>query len=315
MGTVGAVSITVSFVAVSARGHDLSLAASRTTQQQAYGSGCGVDRWSVKTGTDSDARSVNLSHVVPTTIGYLDSLAAPGSLPVRNRIRPVETTVYQVTTTLVRFKQEPDSDFHLVLRDNVGRTMIAEVPAPYCVGSSSPFRARIGAARADFTARYTPTDRMHYVHRRIRVTGVGFWDFEHGQSGVAPNAIELHPVLAVQFAGGTSSARQPASPPPPPSRSTGNFSVHASVSPSSMPYGAHPTLYARTTPGATCTATVVYSMGRSPRSFSGYAQTVGRSGLVGWSWHEETRGSGGTGSVTCTYRGKRGSASASFSVG
>ncbi len=28
------------------------------------------------------------------------------------------------------------------------------------------------------------------------VTGVAFWDFRHGQTGVAPNAIELHPVLA-----------------------------------------------------------------------------------------------------------------------
>jgi hypothetical protein len=33
------------------------------------------------------------------------------------------------------------------------------------------------------------------VCRRARVTGVGFFDFEHGQSGVAPNAVELHPIL------------------------------------------------------------------------------------------------------------------------
>ena len=28
-----------------------------------------------------------------------------------------------------------------------------------------------------------------------RVVGVAFWDFKHGQTGVAPNAIELHPIL------------------------------------------------------------------------------------------------------------------------
>jgi hypothetical protein len=28
------------------------------------------------------------------------------------------------------------------------------------------------------------------------VTGVAFFDFDHSQTGVAPNAIELHPVLA-----------------------------------------------------------------------------------------------------------------------
>jgi hypothetical protein len=29
------------------------------------------------------------------------------------------------------------------------------------------------------------------------VTGVAFVDFDHGQTGVAPNAIELHPILAL----------------------------------------------------------------------------------------------------------------------
>jgi hypothetical protein len=29
------------------------------------------------------------------------------------------------------------------------------------------------------------------------VTGVGFFDIIHGQTGVAPNGIELHPVLRV----------------------------------------------------------------------------------------------------------------------
>ena len=33
----------------------------------------------------------------------------------------------------------------------------------------------------------------------IRVTGVGFFDYLHGQRGVAPNGIELHPVLDVEF--------------------------------------------------------------------------------------------------------------------
>jgi hypothetical protein len=28
------------------------------------------------------------------------------------------------------------------------------------------------------------------------VTGVAFFDTDHGQTGVAPNAIELHPILA-----------------------------------------------------------------------------------------------------------------------
>jgi hypothetical protein len=35
------------------------------------------------------------------------------------------------------------------------------------------------------------------------VTGVGFFDFMHGQTGVAPNGIELHAVMDLQFAGGS----------------------------------------------------------------------------------------------------------------
>jgi hypothetical protein len=31
---------------------------------------------------------------------------------------------------------------------------------------------------------------------RARVVGVLFFDYDHGQIGVAPNAVELHPVLA-----------------------------------------------------------------------------------------------------------------------
>ena len=33
----------------------------------------------------------------------------------------------------------------------------------------------------------------------VRITGVGFFDYLHGQRGVAPNGIELHPVLGVEF--------------------------------------------------------------------------------------------------------------------
>ena len=36
--------------------------------------------------------------------------------------------------------------------------------------------------------------------RLATITGVAFFDSKHGQTGVAPNAIELHPILA--FRGG-----------------------------------------------------------------------------------------------------------------
>jgi hypothetical protein len=33
----------------------------------------------------------------------------------------------------------------------------------------------------------------------VTVTGVAFFDTLHGQEGVAPNGIELHPILVITF--------------------------------------------------------------------------------------------------------------------
>ena len=99
-----------------------------------------------------------------------------------------------------------------------------------------------------------------------------------------------------------------------PSSQVGAFSVRASVSPNPMPYNATATLTATTSPGANCTARVVYSTGSVPSSFHGSSQVVPASGSVSWSWHESTKGSGGTATVTCTLSGKTGGATAAFSV-
>lgn len=167
---------------------------------------CGVERWSVKTGTDADASLINLQATTKTTIATLDALPAPSSLPSNNRIQPTETTVFQLNATLTEYKLEADSDYHLVMNDGTGNTMIGEIPDPTCVGSSSPLLASIQKARSEFDAHYTPTGSFQAANVPVTVTGVGFFDFLHGQSGVAPNGIELHAILDVQFgtSGGSS---------------------------------------------------------------------------------------------------------------
>jgi len=141
----------------------------------------------------------------------------------------------------------------------------------------------------------------------VQVTSVGFLDFIHGQSGVASNGIELHPVLAIRFGG--SSGSPPAAPTPVNPKPSGNFSVSAYVSPNPVSYGSYPTLYTKSTPGARCTAQVVYSTGRPPRSFDGSAKTVGSNGVVSWSWHtsvvEEQHGQSGLGQCIRQRRSER----------
>ncbi len=172
---------------------------------------CGGSRFTVKTGSDPDAGRVDLRSVTPTTIAALTARPAPRTLPGNNRIPPVETTVYRVTATLDRYALVPaDSDYHLILRDNAGHTMITEIPDPSCVGTASPFKALVGRARAKFDARYTPSATLAGANVPVTVTGVGFFDSLHGQAGVAPNGVELHPVLDVRFGTAAGAAAPPA---------------------------------------------------------------------------------------------------------
>jgi len=164
---------------------------------------CGKERWSVKTGTDPDAGSVGLSSPQNTTVAQLIKLPPPSPIPPNNRFTPTETTVFVVNATLTDYKLEGgskgDSDYHLVLQDDQNNTMVAEIPSPGCVADGSPFAAQIASARANFDAQFTATTSFQTANIPVQVTGVGFFDFPHGQHGAAPNVIEMHPVLKIVF--------------------------------------------------------------------------------------------------------------------
>ena len=164
---------------------------------------CGVERWSVKTGTDADVGLVNLNSSTNTTIAALRAPAAPSPIPANNRVSPWETTQWVLNATLTLYKLESDSDYHLVLQDANGLTMIVEIPSPSCVGAGSPFLPGITNARNEFNARFTATTSFQTANIPVQIKGVGMFDFLHGQTGVAPNGIELHPVLDVIFNPGT----------------------------------------------------------------------------------------------------------------
>jgi hypothetical protein len=163
--------------------------------------GCGIARWPVKTLADRTARTVAFARPVSTTV------AALGALPVRSgtqasRARGVERTVYRVRAVLVAAAVESDDDLHLELRD-LGRptaTMIGEIPDMHCTaGARAGLRMRMQRARTAFLSACGDPGATFAVYRpgaTVTLTGVGFFDRAHGQRGVAPNAIELHPVLS-----------------------------------------------------------------------------------------------------------------------
>jgi hypothetical protein len=171
---------------------------------QALAQRCGVERWAAKTGTDPGAAQVDLANPKVATIADLINLTPPRPVPKDNsRVAPTETTVFVVNATLTDYKFETgptgDSDYHLVLADDQGHTMVAEIPSPNCVGVGSPFAAQIASARATFDSHLTAGPSFQTANVPVQVTGVGFFDFAHGQKGAAKNVIELHPILDILF--------------------------------------------------------------------------------------------------------------------
>ena len=155
------------------------------------GASCGFERWPVKTLSDPEARQVNFA-VHPTTVRYLGSLrASAGGQDSRSAL---ESRVFGVQARLVSVKREADSDYHLVLSEG-GATMIAEMPFTGCT-SGAQHRYAMTTARAELERAVGGPVGESWIHPslRVRVVGVLFFDFAHGQSGHARNYVELHPV-------------------------------------------------------------------------------------------------------------------------
>ncbi len=160
---------------------------------------CGVERWSIKVGTDAEANQVNLNSTTPITIADMRGWPAPAPTPPTSRVAPYEKTSWVIHGTLINYKKEADVDYHIVVKDGSGtNSLITEVPCP-CCAIGSPFEPRIDNARTAFDSRLTAQTFFQNPNIPVRITGVGFFDFLHGQTGVAPNGIELHTILDISF--------------------------------------------------------------------------------------------------------------------
>ena len=177
-------------------GSALHVISASPQERAACGIHCGTERWSVKTLTDFDHNIVDFTPK-EVSVDWLVSQERPTYLPADQRVGPIETQTYKVRARLVGSKLEKDQDFHIVIADveETDKTMIVEVPSPDCAGSCSS-----GHAEEFRKARAVVAELSNQVPGvTVVVTGVGFFDFLHGQTGVAPNGIELHPVLKIEL--------------------------------------------------------------------------------------------------------------------
>jgi len=81
-----------------------------------------------------------------------------------------------------------------------------------------------------------------------------------------------------------------------------SWGVEVYFTPKVVPLGDYyVSMWARTHPGATCYAHVVYDTGYD--RYRSEARTADSKGHAWWQWHDET-GDSGKGTVSCTWRGK-----------
>ena len=164
------------------------------------GLACGVERWFVKTLGDPDAASVTLSSVTRTTVRDLNALPQHCEGGPDRRAYPEEFRVFEVVGRVTYIAQEDDRDYHVALEDPdaAGFSIVTEMADTTCMGAaSSPHLATLRSVEGLFASLLAGRAPSTLVGTTVRVQGVGFYDFNHGQRGRSNNCIELHPIVSI----------------------------------------------------------------------------------------------------------------------
>jgi hypothetical protein len=186
----------------------------------------GFDRWSVKVANDPDANAISLNPVRIPKVAQASTFK-PGPIDAGGRM-DVEKKTYTVSGYLSYFKKEDDGDFHVVITDKPGdfvrgatppngRSLVVEFPDSDCFAGShksgpttSILGQAIAEARTTFKAQTNGIDGEKIKQAiPVTVTGVGFFDRDHGhqvgrtipqhQQDGRPVVFELHPVTEITF--------------------------------------------------------------------------------------------------------------------
>lgn len=148
--------------------------------------------------TDAAAAQVNYTPKYTT----LDSLIHIATSPSTTapRFVGIEFQTYTITCNITIKKNETDNDYHLVLQNDNSETMIGEVPDPTCSVASTSAHVNDFIAARNWVNTHIGTGAVSNVNiPLVDITGVAFVDAPHGQTGLAPNCMEIHPILKIQF--------------------------------------------------------------------------------------------------------------------
>jgi hypothetical protein len=157
--------------------------------------GSDVSRWQVKVLADDETSDINFKPENTTLHWLITQKTKPAK--EKNPRQPIELKTYRIECRIDDFLYEDDGDVHLVLKSG-NETMIGEIPFPYFpAAKESGFKTKFKNARKQFHK--VVDNDPNYKYRTVIVTGVGFVDKPHGQTGKSDNNLELHPVLSIEL--------------------------------------------------------------------------------------------------------------------
>ncbi len=154
-------------------------------------------RWDVKTLTDAATNNISFTYA-DTSISSLINIQPQVTVNNTTPRFGIEFRTYKILCRIREYKLSSDGDYHLVMEDinDPSKTMIGEIPDPNCGAvQNSSHIAEINLARKTFENFVEVTSQVKpgiYI-----IQGVAFYDQVHGQLGVAPNGIEIHPILNI----------------------------------------------------------------------------------------------------------------------
>jgi hypothetical protein len=167
--------------------------------EQSRGAQCGgTERWGQKVLIDTATRSINWTPDT-ITVSHFDTLTTYPPNSYAPRTAPIEFRTFSIVCHIIEQRIETDADFHLIMYDGAS-TGIAEIPDPVCAQAATSKWVNNYIEARNFASKYIGTGTNYNVNiGQVIITGVAFVDPPHGQAGVAPNNLELHPVTNLVF--------------------------------------------------------------------------------------------------------------------
>lgn len=163
----------------------------------------GVYRWDYKILIDPDGVTLFSASASPSTIHALVNIPRPAKAEMHNARADAEKQKVTVTGYVVMDGQEADGDYHLVVTNTSGDSLISEIPDP-----GQPKLNGFPGLKTKYTAARSFVEQNIDPHPggikpcpngkvKVTITGIVFFDKVAHGSGHAPNGVEIHPVLNI----------------------------------------------------------------------------------------------------------------------